>query len=51
MGEDFSGYISIKEGGTLIDYEDEDPQIRKEFAETLKQKGIDLKMAPVTYNP
>ena len=51
VGEDFSGYISIKEGGTLIDYEDEDPQVRKEFSETLKQKGIELKMPPVNYHP
>ena len=49
VGEDFSGYISIKEGGTLIDYEDEDPQIRKDFAETLRQKGIEFKMPPVSY--
>lgn len=49
VGEDFSGYISIKEGGTLIDYEDEDPQIRKDFAGTLRQKGLELKMPPVSY--
>ncbi len=51
VGEDFSGYISVKEGGTLIDYEDEDPRVRKDFAQTLKQKGIDLKMPPVNYHP
>ena len=48
IGEDFSGLISGKEGGTLIDYEDEDPQIRRDFEEILSQKGVELKMPPVT---
>jgi oxalate decarboxylase/phosphoglucose isomerase-like protein (cupin superfamily) len=49
VGQDFSGTVSFREGGTLIDYEDEDPQIRKDFAATLKEKGISLQMPAVTY--
>lgn len=49
VGEDFSGLVSLKEGGTLINYEDEDPEIRKDFEATLRQKGIPVKMPPVAY--
>ena len=49
IGQDFSGSVSFREGGTLVDYEDEDPQIRKDFEETLRQKGIPLQMPAVTY--
>lgn len=34
------GHKSFKEGGTLIEYEDEDPQIRADFERSLAQKGI-----------
>ena len=48
-GEDFSGLVSSREGGTLIDYEEEDPQVRKDFEQFITAKGIPLKMPPVTY--
>ncbi len=35
----------------VIEHEDEDPQIRKDFAEELKRKGIKLAMNLVTYRP
>ena len=41
--------ISTREGGTLIDYEDEDPEIRKRFEDTLKQEGVSCNMPPVVY--
>jgi len=33
-------YISVKQGGTLIDYTDEDPQIRKHYEEEMKRNGV-----------
>ncbi|MFQ5851989.1 MAG: cupin domain-containing protein [Candidatus Binatia bacterium] len=33
-------FTSVKEGGTLIEYEDEDPAIRRIYEDTLKPKGI-----------
>ena len=33
-------YTSMKEGGTLIEYEDEDPQISRTYRAELKQRGI-----------
>ena len=40
---------SIREGGTLIEHEDEDPQIRTNFEAELKKNGVANKMPPVTY--
>jgi oxalate decarboxylase/phosphoglucose isomerase-like protein (cupin superfamily) len=40
---------SIREGGTLIDYEDEDPEIRRRFEAALAAKGIPSGMPPVAY--
>jgi mannose-6-phosphate isomerase-like protein (cupin superfamily) len=37
-------FNSIKEGGTLIEYEDEDPEIRRIYEAELKKKGISLDM-------
>ena len=34
-------YTSVKHGGTLIEYADEDPAIRRDFAIELRQSGID----------
>ncbi|HSK29275.1 MAG TPA: cupin domain-containing protein [Candidatus Limnocylindria bacterium] len=33
-------YTSVKQGGTLIEYEDEDPAIRRTYEDALKMKGI-----------
>ncbi len=41
--------ISIRDGGTLIEHDDEDPQIRKDFEAELKKNGVPNKMPPVTY--
>lgn len=49
LGDEFSGMVSFREGGTLIDYEDEDPQVRRDFGEAVGQKGIGLQMPKVTY--
>jgi hypothetical protein len=40
---------SIKRGGTLIEYEDEDPEIRRRFEATLKQEGVRSDMPQVAY--
>ena len=43
-------FVSIKKGGTLIDYEDEDPQIRRQFEAELAKTGAQCQMPPVVYN-
>jgi quercetin dioxygenase-like cupin family protein len=40
---------SLRQGGTVIDYEDEDPEIRRQFEEAIKKSGVTSKMVPVTY--
>ncbi len=45
----YRGLLSFREGGTLIDYEDEDPQVRKDFEQTLARKGITCSMPPIAY--
>jgi oxalate decarboxylase/phosphoglucose isomerase-like protein (cupin superfamily) len=51
QGEDGAPYTSIREGGTLIEYEDEDPEIRRRYQDKLRQNGVEDRMPPVTYNP
>jgi quercetin dioxygenase-like cupin family protein len=41
---------SIKKGGTLIEYEDEDPQVRSEYEAALKKAGVSMQMPNVVYN-
>ncbi len=41
--------VSDREGGTLIDYEDEDPQIRRDFEQTLQARGTTCTMPVVAY--
>ncbi len=48
-GGEFRGYTSVKEGGTLIEYEDEDPRIRMDFESELGRKGIACSMPAVTH--
>lgn len=43
------GAIDLKEGGTAIPYYDEDPYLRKEHEETLKQEGIVSRMEESLY--
>jgi mannose-6-phosphate isomerase-like protein (cupin superfamily) len=43
------GAIDLKDGGTAIPYYDEDPFLRKEHEETLKQQGIASRMEPALY--
>lgn len=38
---------SIKEGGTMIEYEDEDSQIRRDFEAALREAGVPCRMPPV----
>ncbi|MFC1962563.1 cupin domain-containing protein [Chloroflexota bacterium] len=42
-------FRSVRSGGWLIEYEDEDPEIRRMFQEALQPKGIALTMPPVVY--
>jgi hypothetical protein len=47
-GKHFSGgegwYYSIKLGGNQIEYEDEDPEVRRMFEAELAKEGIEIKM-------
>jgi len=43
------GAIDIKDGGTAIPYYDEDPYLRKEYIETLKQEGVKSRMDDSLY--
>jgi oxalate decarboxylase/phosphoglucose isomerase-like protein (cupin superfamily) len=43
------GHKSIREGGTLIEYEDEDPRVRADFDASLRENGLESTMPPVTY--
>ncbi len=45
------GAIDLREGGTAIGYDMEDPYLRKEFEETLKAEGADTRMEPELYQP
>ena len=40
------GKTSIRKGGNLIEYEDEDPQIREIFLAELKKNGVENRMKP-----
>ena len=40
------GKTSTRKGGNLIEYEDEDPQVREIYLAELKKNGIDFKMKP-----
>ena len=40
-------YIDVKRGGTLIEYTDEDPHIRKHYEDEMKQTGVQCEMPKV----
>jgi len=42
-------YQPVREGGVLIDYEDEDPEVRRYFIEANRREGVECDMPPVTY--
>jgi hypothetical protein len=42
--------VSMKKGGTMIDYEDEDPAIRREFEAALEAEGLTCQMPPMNKN-
>ncbi|MFC2071658.1 cupin domain-containing protein [Chloroflexota bacterium] len=42
-------FTSIREGGWVIEYEDEDPEIQRMFQEELRKKGVESSMEPVVY--
>jgi hypothetical protein len=43
-------YVSYRDGGALIEYEDEDPFIKPDFEKRLKGLGIESKMPDFSYN-
>jgi hypothetical protein len=40
---------STRDGGTLIEYEDEDPQIRRDFENAIKNMGVPMEMPQFNY--
>jgi mannose-6-phosphate isomerase-like protein (cupin superfamily) len=42
-------FVPVREGGPLIDYEDEDPEVRRYFIEANRKEGVECDMPPVTY--
>jgi mannose-6-phosphate isomerase-like protein (cupin superfamily) len=42
-------FTPIREGGPLIDYEDEDPEVRRYFIEANRKEGVECDMPPVVY--
>ena len=43
--------IDIRDGGTAVPYDEEDPYLRKEYEETLASYGIKSRMEPELYEP
>jgi len=43
------GAIDLRDGGTAVPYDMEDPYLRKEFEENLKTEGADTRMEPELY--
>lgn len=43
-GQEDGAHISLRQGGTLIEYEDEDPQIRRNYEAALRSTGVDCQM-------
>jgi mannose-6-phosphate isomerase-like protein (cupin superfamily) len=41
--------IPVREGGPLIEYEDEDPEVRRYFMEANAREGVECAMPPVVY--
>jgi hypothetical protein len=50
MQRDVGVMVPAREGGALIDYEDEDPEVRRYFIERNRAEGVECTMPPVTYN-
>ncbi len=48
-GETSVRFVPVREGGPLIDYEDEDPEVRRYFIEANRKEGVECDMPPVTY--
>jgi len=40
---------SVREGGTMIEYEDEDPQIRTDFERAINRVGVPMEMPQFAY--
>ena len=47
QGEDSEPYTSVRQGGTLIEYEDEDPEIRRRYEAELRNSGVPCEMPPI----
>jgi hypothetical protein len=41
----------VREGGTLIEYEEEDPEIRRRYQEAVERQGVPCAMPDAIYQP
>ena len=44
-------HVSVTAGGALLDYEDEDPEIRRRYREALQRNGVECQMPDELYLP
>ena len=48
-GNDLPTLVSIRDGGTLLKYDDEDPEIRRRYVEALREEGVECTMPEAVY--
>ena len=48
VGNERAAVVSLKKGGTMIEYEDEDPAIRRDFERALEEAGIPCRMPRIS---
>jgi quercetin dioxygenase-like cupin family protein len=42
-------FVSVRDGGTLVEYGDEDPRIREDYCEEIARRGVEFRMPPCAY--
>ena len=50
-GKQWKVDVSLRQGGDMLDYEDEDPAIRKLYEEELARRGVPVRMPPLKRTP
>jgi quercetin dioxygenase-like cupin family protein len=48
VGNERAAVMSLKKGGTMIEYEDEDPAVRRDFERALKEAGVPCRMPAIS---
>jgi hypothetical protein len=50
-GDEHANMIATSEGGSLLEYEEEDPETRRRFRAALKANGVENQMPDELYEP